>query len=117
MNDILKEFIISSFQLLQDYEKRNRYFHTLTKEDNSPVVVHRHTDQLTYVLKGSGKAYLNGEEHIIWEGSALLVRAGTYHRFVTDDTLQLFHIHIPDEGRDTDREIIEGDDYERYSPE
>lgn len=31
--------------------------------------------------------------------------------------MKLFHIHIPDDGRETDRQIVEGDDYERYVPE
>lgn len=115
--DLLKEYIRSSWQLLQDHPQAGRYFHELTNRDNSPVVVHRHTNQLTYVLSGSGKAYLNGAEQPIAEGSALFVPAGTTHRFVTDEKMKLFHIHIPDDGRETDRQIVEGNDYERYVPE
>ena len=45
----------------------------------------------------------------------MFIEAGTTHRFVAESVeLILFHIHIPDEGRDTDRYIIEGEDYDRF---
>ena len=115
--NLLEEYIRSSCQLLQDHPQAGRYFHELTNRDNSPVVVHHHTNQLTYVLSGSGKAYLNGAEQSISEGNALFVPAGTTHRFVADERMKLFHIHLPDDGRETDRQIVEGDDYARYVPE
>ena len=74
---VLKDFISSSYELIQDYDKRGRYYHTLTPADNSPTVVHKETNQLT-------------------------------------DEMILFHIHIPDEGRDKDRYILEGEDYNRF---
>lgn len=37
--DLLKEYIRSSWQLLQDHPQAGRYFHELTNRDNSPVVV------------------------------------------------------------------------------
>ena len=112
--NLLKAYISSSYDLLKEYTHRGRYFHELTSQDNSPVVVHHRTNQLTYVLSGSGKVYINGVERTITEGAALFIAAGTMHRFVADPSIKLFHIHIPDEGRENDREIVCGDDYDRY---
>lgn len=115
MKGVLDKYILSSYKLLQDYEKRGRYYHSLTPEDNSPIIVHKKTNQLTYVVKGEGVVVLNGKEEKIIEGSSILVEAGVTHQFkVYSDELTLFHIHIPDEGRDNDRYIVEGDDYNRY---
>lgn len=113
-DDVTIKFITSSYKLLQNHDKRGRYFHTLKSMDNSPVVVHKETNQLTTVIKGKGKAVLNGEEIEICDGDAIFVEAGTRHQFIAEDELTLFHIHIPDEGRDQDRYIVEGEDYNRF---
>ena len=113
--DMIKQLIESSYHLLEDYEKKGRYFHTLTPEDNSPVVVHKKTNQLTYIMDGEGIAVLNGQEIELKKGSVVLVEAGTTHQFfVKSKEMILFHIHIPDEGRENDRYILEGEDYNRY---
>lgn len=115
MDNILAEYINSSYKLLQKYEKKGRYFHTLSPDDNSPTVVHKQTNQLTYVLGGNGIVFLDGRPQNLKADSALVIKAGVSHRFVaTSEKLVLFHIHIPDEGRDKDRFIIEGEDYERF---
>lgn len=112
---ILKEFINSSYELIQDYDRRGRYYHTLTPNDNSPTVVHNKTNQLTSIIKGSGTVVLNGIEKNICEGDNIFIKAGTTHRFLAKtDEMILFHIHVPDEGRDNDRYIIEGEDYNRF---
>lgn len=109
------QFIESSFTLLSDYERRGRYFHSLRPDDNSPVVVHKQTNQYTYIIAGEGRVFLNGVEHRIVTGDGIFIEAGTNHRFIADSAeIMLFHIHIPDEGRDSDRYIVQGDDYERY---
>lgn len=110
----LDDFIISTYQLLQDYPRRGRYFHEFSSKDNSPVVVHSHTNQLTYVIRGTGKVILDGREQELHEGSTIFVPAGTQHCFLTESSMILFHIHIPDEGRENDREVLEGNDYERF---
>lgn len=115
MDDILKQYILSSYKLLQEYDKRGRYYHSLTPKDNSPVVVHKKTNQLTYIVDGEGIVVLNGEEKRITAGNCVFVEAGMTHQFKAyGDELTLFHIHIPDEGRDNDRFLVEGDDYNRY---
>ena len=115
MDDIFKQFILSSYELLQNYEKSGRYFHTLTPQDNSPTVVHHKTNQLTYIISGKGTIILNGEEDLLEPGKFIFIKAGDTHRFIaTSEELILYHIHMPDEGRDIDRFIVEGDDYNRY---
>ncbi len=112
---VLKDFISSSYELIQDYDKRGRYYHTLTPADNSPTVVHKETNQLTSIIKGAGTVVLNGIEKNICEGDNILINAGMTHRFIAQtDEMILFHIHIPDEGRDKDRYILEGEDYNRF---
>lgn len=115
MDNVLKMYIDNSYELLQSYNKKGRYFHTLTKNSNSPIVVHKKTNQLTYVIKGSGDAYLNGEKNVLNEGDVIFVKNNVEHRFVaTEEQFTLFHIHIPDEGRDNDRYIVSGADYDRF---
>lgn len=115
MDDILRQYMKNSYKLLQRYEKKGRYFHTLTPKDNSPTVVHKMTNQLTYVISGDGIVVLDGKKRYIEKESCIFVEAGMTHQFIANsDELTLFHIHIPDEGRDNDRFIVEGDDYNRY---
>ena len=115
MEAILRQYIMNSYELLQGYDEKGRYFHTLTPKDNSPVVVHKKTNQLTYILSGEGTIVLNDEEKKIKTGSCIFVEAGMTHQFMAvSDELTLFHIHIPDEGRDNDRFVVKGEDYARY---
>lgn len=114
-NDELERFLRHSYNLMQSYQHGRRYYHTLTKEDNSPVVIRDHTDQITYVVEGSGTVYLNGKEQNISSGNILLIEAGTTIRFIANsERLTLFHLHIPDSGREDDRRILEGKDIDRY---
>ena len=112
----LENFLTHSFELLHNYPQGERYYHTLQEGDNSPVVIHDYTNQLTYIVKGSGVAYLNGLKQKVRDGSIVLIEAGTTHRFVAEPGgLTMLHVHIPDSGRDNDRRVVEGDDYNRYT--
>ncbi len=111
----IDEFILKSYDLLRNDSNKGRYFHTLNRRDNSPTVVHKKTNQFSYVIKGSGIVWLNGKECKINEGDKVVITAGTHHRFkANDEEMILFRIHIPDSGRENDREIVEGKDYNRY---
>lgn len=113
--DIFRKFIEDSYTLMENYEKRGRYFHILSKTDNSPVVLHLKTNQLTYIIEGTGFAYLNDDVIKVEKGDFVYVPQNTKHRFIANECgLTLFHIHLPDEGRDVDRYVISGDDYNRY---
>lgn len=114
-NEELQKFLHHSYNLMQNYEHGRRYYHTLTKEDNSPVVMRDKTDQITCVVEGSGTVYLNGTKQNISVGNIILIESGTTIRFTADsEGLTLFHLHIPDAGREDDRRILEGDDIDRY---
>lgn len=111
----ITDFIENSYERLGSYGKKGRYYHTLTPDDNSPTVVHKKTNQFTYVISGKGLVRLNGITRQISSKDCIFVEAGTQHSFTAlSDELVLFHIHIPDEGRDSDRYVIDGDDYDRY---
>lgn len=114
-NNELENFLQHAYNLIQNHPKGGRYYHTLTKNDNSPVAIHDSTDQITYIVKGSGTAYLNGKEQKVEARCILLIEAGTTMRFVANsEGLTLFHIHVPDTGREEDRRVLEGDDIDRY---
>ncbi len=114
-NGSIDKFILSSYELLKNTGHSNRYYHTLTPKDNAPVVVHHITNQFTYIISGSGKAVLNGKEVSIKQGDSLFIEAKTTHQFIAgSEKLVLFHIHIPESGRNEDRYIIKGEDYERH---
>ncbi len=111
--EAINQFIMSSYKLLKNTAQANQYYHTLTPRDNAPVVVHKITNQFTYVISGSGKAFINGEEIPIQPGDSLFIESNTTHQFIAEsENLVLFHIHIPETGRTTDRYIIKGADYE-----
>ena len=115
INTSLQNFIYKSYRLMSDYEKKGNYFHNLTPEDNSPIVVHKKTNQLTYIIAGEGIAIINGISQKIKKDSVVFIEAGSRHQFVaTTKEMTLFHIHIPEEGRNNDRIIVEGEDYNRY---
>lgn len=115
ITDEISDFIENSYKRLDSYEKKGRYYHTLTPNDNSPTVVHRKTNQFTYVISGKGLVCTNGITRQISSKDCIFIEAGTRHSFVAlSEEFTLFHIHVPDEGRDSDRYVIEGDDYDRY---
>ncbi|MDD5415943.1 MAG: cupin domain-containing protein [Candidatus Daviesbacteria bacterium] len=65
--------------------------------------VHETVDQFLRIEEGEGKAILNGEEHPISDGFAIVVPAGTQHNVVNtsaDKKLKLYTIYSPAEHRD-----------------
>jgi len=60
--------------------------------------VHETVDQFFRVEKGQGKVIMNGEEHEIKDGTAIIVPAGTQHNVLnTSDSepLKLYTIYSP----------------------
>lgn len=114
-NNELERFLYHSYNLMKDRPEGKKYYHTLTPKDNSPVVVHDHTDQITYVVDGSGTAYLNGRKQEVRGGNIFLIQSGTTMRFIANSGgLTLFNIHVPDDGGKNDRRVLEGEDIDRY---
>lgn len=65
--------------------------------------VHENVDQFIRIEEGEGKAILNGEEHVVTDGSAIVVPAGTEHNIIntsSDKKLKLYTIYSPAEHRD-----------------
>ncbi len=60
--------------------------------------VHPDVDQFLRIEEGRGKAILNGEEHDLREGDAIVVPAGTNHNIINTsqtDALKLYTIYSP----------------------
>lgn len=64
---------------------------------------HDDVDQFIRVEAGTGKAILNGEEHNLEDGSAVVIPAGTEHNIVNSsqtEPLKLYTIYSPPEHPD-----------------
>ncbi len=60
-------------------------------------------DQFLRIEKGEGKVILNGEEHLITDGFAIIVPAGTEHNIVNTsatEKLKLYTIYSPAHHKD-----------------
>jgi mannose-6-phosphate isomerase-like protein (cupin superfamily) len=60
-------------------------------------------DQFIRVEKGAGKAVLDGVEHEIADGSAIVIPAGTRHNVINtseNEPMKLYTIYSPPEHRD-----------------
>lgn len=65
--------------------------------------VHEVTDQFLRIEKGEGKVVMNGEEHAIKEGDAIIVPAGTEHNIINtspQSELKLYTIYSPPHHKD-----------------
>lgn len=64
---------------------------------------HDDVDQFIRVEAGKGKAILNGEEHDLQDGSAVVIPAGTEHDIVNSsksEPLKLYTVYTPPEHPD-----------------
>ena len=60
-------------------------------------------DQFIRIEKGEGKVILDGEEHLIADGSAMVIPAGTEHNVIntsSDEKLKLYTIYSPTHHKD-----------------
>ncbi len=67
------------------------------------IEIHAVTDQFLRVEQGEGKVVMNGEEHSIVNGSAIIVPAGTEHNIINtsaDTDLKLYTIYSPPHHKD-----------------
>jgi mannose-6-phosphate isomerase-like protein (cupin superfamily) len=65
--------------------------------------VHSDVDQFLRIEAGEGKAVLNGKEHPLRDGTAVVVPAGVEHNFINtskDQDLKLYTIYTPPEHPD-----------------
>ncbi|HET7204172.1 MAG TPA: cupin domain-containing protein [Steroidobacteraceae bacterium] len=86
--------------------------------DEIGLETHDDVDQFIRVEAGQGKAILDGREHALEDGSAVVIPAGTEHNIVNvsaTEPLKLYSIYSPPEHPDgtVHRTKAEADVYER----
>lgn len=76
--------------------------------------VHR-ADQFIRIEGGEGKAVLNGEEHAIKDGDAVVVPEGTRHNFINTGStdLKLYTLYAPPQHEDGTVERTKADEREK----
>lgn len=65
--------------------------------------IHEITDQFLRIESGEGKVILNGEEHPIKDGDAIIVPAGVEHNVIntsSSEELKLYTIYAPPHHKD-----------------
>lgn len=76
---------------------------SLKPSEDIGMEVHPTTDQFLRIEKGEGKVIMNGEEHAIKDGSAILVPAGTEHNVIntsSENPLKLYTVYSPSHHKD-----------------
>jgi mannose-6-phosphate isomerase-like protein (cupin superfamily) len=86
------------------YTAKNSQLVVMSIQPGEDIGMETHNlDQFLRIEAGVGTAILDGVEHSIEDGSAIVVPAGTQHNFVNtsdDAPLKLYSIYSPPEHRD-----------------
>ena len=91
---------------------------TIGVGDEIGLETHDDVDQFIRVEAGEGKAILDGKEHALEDGSAVVIPRGTAHNIVNvskSEPLRLYSIYSPPEHPDgtVHRTKVEADEAER----
>jgi len=73
---------------------------SLAPGEDIGLETHDNVDQFIRVEAGKGKALLNGEEHDLEDGSAVVIPAGTQHNIINSsqqESLKLYTVYSPPE--------------------
>ena len=76
---------------------------SLLPNEEIGMEVHEIVDQFIRVESGTGKAILNGEEHDLSDGVAVIVPAGTKHNIIntsSDKKMKLYTVYSPAHHKD-----------------
>lgn len=76
---------------------------SLNPKEEIGMEVHEIVDQFIRVEQGEGKAILNGEEHEILDGFAIVIPAGTQHNIIntsSNEKMKLYTIYSPAHHKD-----------------
>ena len=76
---------------------------SLLPNEEIGMEVHETTDQFLRVEKGEGKVIMNGEEHFLKDGSAIIVPAGTKHNIINTssvEAMKLYTLYSPSHHKD-----------------
>ena len=86
------------------YTAKNSQLVLMSLKPGEEIGMEVHTlDQFLRIEKGIGKAILDGVEHEISDGSAIVVPAGTNHNFINtsaDEEMKLYTVYSPPEHLD-----------------
>jgi mannose-6-phosphate isomerase-like protein (cupin superfamily) len=91
---------------------------TVQAGDEIGLETHQGHDQFIRVEAGQGVAVLNGEQHALEDGTAIVIPAGTEHNVINTSSvepLRLYTIYTPPEHPEgtVHRTKAEADEYER----
>lgn len=76
---------------------------SLLPNEEIGMEVHEIVDQFLRIEKGEGKVIMNGEEHLIKDGSAIVVPAGTQHNVINTslvNPMKLYTLYSPPHHKD-----------------
>ena len=76
---------------------------SLLPREDIGMEVHETTDQFLRIEKGEGKVIMNGEEHLLKDGSAIIVPAGTQHNIINSSStnpMKLYTVYSPPHHKD-----------------
>lgn len=76
---------------------------SLEPNEDIGLEIHEIVDQFLRVEKGKGKIILNGEEHLLKNGDAIVVPAGVKHNVIntsSEDQLKLYTVYSPPHHKD-----------------
>ncbi|MBU4274244.1 cupin domain-containing protein [Patescibacteria group bacterium] len=85
------------------YTAKNSQLVLMTLKPGEDIGEEVHTlDQFIRVERGRGKAIIDGVEHIIEDGTAIIIPAGARHNVINgpDSELKLYTIYSPPEHKD-----------------
>jgi len=86
-------------EVLFTTERSQLVMMSLQPGENIGMEVHDEHDQFIRVEEGGGKAIIDGEEHMLEDGSAVVIPAGAEHDIVNGDAspMKLYTIYTPPE--------------------
>jgi mannose-6-phosphate isomerase-like protein (cupin superfamily) len=76
---------------------------SLLPDEDIGVEIHEIVDQFIRIEEGDGKAILDGEEHILSNGSAVIIPAGTKHNIINTSPqkkMKLYTLYSPAHHKD-----------------
>jgi len=85
------------------YTAKNSQLVVMSLKPNEEIGAEVHDlDQFIRVESGTGKAILDGVEHLIEDGSAVIVPAGANHNIIntSNEEMKLYTVYSPPEHRD-----------------
>lgn len=104
--ELTEEAFVDNIEMLSEegdvfrkvlYTSKNLQLVTMSLKPGEDIgkEIHEDTDQFIRVEEGSGKAVLNGVEHNLTPGFALLVPMGIEHNVIADTAMKLYTLYSP----------------------